>query len=642
MLSSKRFFCYSIFTAFSFLITLFAFPLLSQETNPKNQSDATKSFSPTLQVVEQNISLPLRDFNAIKETITSYNLIPNRKLSISLTFIGYDYLNVKDWALAFEAFQTAQFADRTYFPAYLGEAESLIKKNMFNIFYPAPARVLVGLYWGFKDFWQLSFFYGEILLVCLAVLLLSFTVFIVVLFLKKEVLLRHDVKEILKASSETLIPMSVIWIIILICFFVGGLAWLILIVGIALFAYLNRNEKILFISFLLLCSLSTTMLLGASIFITSFDSHFVRVAVDYMNGSIIKGHIIELTRYVQKNPEDFTAKYLLALMKTKIGIYNLDAKMLYGALDDFNAMIKDKPDQAKLYVNTGNIYFSLSNYTKAISDYQKAIDLAPGNYAAHFNLSLAFRKTFKFDEANQELKKALSLNKDKVEYYSTLKIPNMNDGIRLIPEEISFEQLWDKVMTTKREKVWGFVENLWADLVKGIKFEFIPIFFPIIIITSFITHFIRKKFEVPQSCLKCGITFCRKCLTGKERKDLCLQCTQLESKASSISPELRLAKLAQIKNHERYELYKIKLLSFVLPGCGHLYAGQSYKGIVYLVLWLFLSSIIIMGLDILSFPWNINMSNITWILYIPFIALAISLYFYVNFLSINKIELKKH
>jgi hypothetical protein len=347
----------ALFILFMACFSLPAFAALELE---KTKTDMT--YNLPINVIEDEISLPLMDFKKIKDTISSYNLIPNRKLATALVFIGYEKLDQKDPNKAIEAFQTAEFIDNTYFPAYLGESEALLKDNVLYILYLVPYKLIVGLFFCFNDFWQLSFFYGESLLLLLIVILLSFSIFLMVLFLKHEVRIRHDIQELFKLKSDTYIPMIIMWILIFITFFLGGFFWLLLILGIALFSYFSKNEKIIFISFLILCSLSSLMILGTSVYFTSFESGFLRVAVDYLNGSIIRGNIEELSKYLEKNPEDFMAKFLLASMKSKFGIYNLDAKMLYSSLEIYNELKLLKPEISKLYNNTGNIYFSLSNY----------------------------------------------------------------------------------------------------------------------------------------------------------------------------------------------------------------------------------------------------------------------------------------
>ena len=48
--------------------------------------------------------------------------------------------------------------------------------------------------------------------------------------------------------------------------------------------------------------------------------------------------------------------------------------------------------------------------------------------------------------------------------------------------------------------------------------KYLNYLFFIIIILTLLTNLIRKKFALPKSCSNCGLTYCRLCLTGKEKK----------------------------------------------------------------------------------------------------------------------------
>jgi len=631
----------NIYLTFFLLLLFFFTSLISLFASELGEKATQVDYSLPLKVLEDEISLALLDFEGIKETIYSYNLIPNRKLAMSLVFLGFELMEARDPQKALDAFETAEFLDKTYFPAYLGKAEVLIELNVLNLFYSVPYSLLKGLFYGFKDFWQLSFFLGESILLLLAVLILTFGIFIFVVFLKYEVFLRHEIQELINLKVGPLIPLILVWIVIIICIFIGGIFWLLLLLGIFLYSYFSNKEKIVFILLLSLFSLSSLMLMGTSKYLSGLESDLLRVAVDYKNGTIQRGDMDELKIYLDENPEDFMGKFLLASMKSKFGIYNRDENLLYSALKDFEDLKNIKPTLSKLYNNTGNIFFSLRNFKQSINDYREAIALDAGNFAALYNMNLALRKELEFDEANVVLNKAMSINQQMVEYSNSLKIPNQNEGIRLIPQNYSFQEMWMKVKETQKNEVWNFMEELWVDLIKGVKLEYVPIFFFIMIILTLVFNIFRKKLPLSKSCKNCGVTYCRVCLTGREKKELCLQCSQLESKGSSISPELRLAKIAQIKKYESIEQTKVKVLSYLVPGCGHLYAGRIYQGILFLLFWVLISSLIITGMDILSNPWNIQMSGILWIFYLPFAAIAISFYFFVNFFSLSEVSIKE-
>lgn len=72
-----------------------------------------------------------------------------------------------------------------------------------------------------------------------------------------------------------------------------------------------------------------------------------------------------------------------------------DAKMLtndlLGSLDDYNAAIKLKNDNANYYMSRAAIHNKLKNYTEALADFNSALTINPTNASAHFNRGIIYR-----------------------------------------------------------------------------------------------------------------------------------------------------------------------------------------------------------------------------------------------------------
>ena len=57
---------------------------------------------------------------------------------------------------------------------------------------------------------------------------------------------------------------------------------------------------------------------------------------------------------------------------------------------------------------------------EAIAHYTKAAGLAPGLFAPHYNLGLAYRESFKFAEGEAESRRASEIDAEAVAYYAGL------------------------------------------------------------------------------------------------------------------------------------------------------------------------------------------------------------------------------
>ncbi|UJB68357.1 serine protease [Acaryochloris sp. 'Moss Beach'] len=113
--------------------------------------------------------------------------------------------------------------------------------------------------------------------------------------------------------------------------------------------------------------------------------------------------------FVGKPPEPASAAltvddlFLLASNKSKKGDYQ-------GAISDYDKAISLDPKLSDAYVNRGNAYYSLKQYSQAISDYDKAISLDPKDVVARGNRGRAYTDLKQYSQAILDYDKAISLD----------------------------------------------------------------------------------------------------------------------------------------------------------------------------------------------------------------------------------------
>jgi len=81
-----------------------------------------------------------------------------------------------------------------------------------------------------------------------------------------------------------------------------------------------------------------------------------------------------------------------------------------GAIDDYNKAINIKPYYPSAYINRGLAYLELHDYEKAIYDYQKALEFSPHNAGIYNNLGIAKLSMKNIDGAIKDYDKALEIN----------------------------------------------------------------------------------------------------------------------------------------------------------------------------------------------------------------------------------------
>ena len=80
-----------------------------------------------------------------------------------------------------------------------------------------------------------------------------------------------------------------------------------------------------------------------------------------------------------------------------------------GAISDYNKAIEIKPYYPSAYINRGLAYLQLHDYKKAISDYQKALEFTPHNPGIYNNLGIAKLSMKDIDGAIMDYDKALEI-----------------------------------------------------------------------------------------------------------------------------------------------------------------------------------------------------------------------------------------
>lgn len=80
-----------------------------------------------------------------------------------------------------------------------------------------------------------------------------------------------------------------------------------------------------------------------------------------------------------------------------------------GAIRDYNKAIEIKPYYPSAYINRGLAYLQLHNYNNAISDYEKALEFSPHNAGIYNNIGIAKLSMKNIDGAIKDFDKALEI-----------------------------------------------------------------------------------------------------------------------------------------------------------------------------------------------------------------------------------------
>jgi len=115
-----------------------------------------------------------------------------------------------------------------------------------------------------------------------------------------------------------------------------------------------------------------------------------------------------LNKALELKSEYEEAKIQLAIVKDKTG-------MSEEAIGELEAISSRKPNDARIFFETGRIYFNNENIDEAIKNFQKAVQLFPEYSNALYSLALCYTKNGQTQEAIATFERVLELN------------PNSND-----------------------------------------------------------------------------------------------------------------------------------------------------------------------------------------------------------------------
>lgn len=444
------------------------------------------------------------------------------------------------------------------FPALYFE----ISKERFNF-------TLIGLFESFdylikgiskykKNFWWLFSLISSITMSFLVSFILSITIITMITFLKSIPLISHDLSEDKKRLFIFLIFMLSI---------LGPLYFLASSLLISSL-YFKKRERLIFYIYLIFLLISPLIINITSFTINAPLSPKLKAIVE-VNES--KGNNYAISTL--KDGRDYVEKFSYALALKREGRYN-------EAIDIYKNLLKEKEDPILLN-NLANCYVGIKDLQKALELYQEAINIQP-NATLFYNMSQIYRELLDFEKADKNFTLAYKKNFSEVIRFRSLSSNNPN---RLVmdtglPLKIIFKYAIEKTSN------------------KSLNISLLPsYYYPIgafIILALYLALKQRLK-SFAYTCKRCGSVFCNKCEKRVLWGDMCLQCYRSLIKLDELDPRDRISRILKIYEYRNKKRNLIKILNFLLPGTGHIYAGSILQGFIFLWLFLFFITLIFMG-----------------------------------------------
>lgn len=408
----------------------------------------------------------------------------------------------------------------------------------------------------------------------------------IILFVRYNSLVRHDVEEKLQIDDEKLKKTVGYLLLFLPCLFLLSGYWLIVYWASLFLVYARWQEKIItiFSVILLLVSGALSLNLQQELFLSMYPPHFSNVRC-YSNRVDIGPDMI-LTQHVDSNdPLSDTYTFVLANRYLFHRSY-IQAEKYYVEL------LKRRPDDPYIMNNLGCLYFYQQRIPEAINEWSKAIEIKQNFAVAYLNRSLGKNKQFDFEGAKEDQDRCRALDPVLFQRFTETQVDE------LIP--FPFYPSLDSTKTIAVEQFKHFNKSLQGPLKptqSKLALLYRPTFSLATIILFGIAMFIiitKKRDKFARACYKCGRAYCASCKTSLEFESFCGQCVHLYIRQDGVSPQARMQKNYEVEVFNRNGKLIRAFFALFFPGAGHIWEGHITSGFIILFMWLiFLSGFLV-------------------------------------------------
>ena len=556
---------------YSFLLVVLTFCIGIKDACPSTtQSDLLKKVNPALTSEELEELYQYKLDHGIKNlSILSAFLIRSSK----------KYIKKGEIQKAVEYGEYAQLLAPSYPPVYTHLGKVYWSQNRFRIFSIINSWIDL-IKASFNNYSFSLFMLANFLLFLLVSVLLTSAIFSVISIYKYFKLLVHDVCHLLPLN----LPMNLvflwgIFIFSLPFFFQLNIIFIFFIWLILLFIYHSKRgqQVVIIFAFFLLLSPFIIQVVSKSV-MTSYSGVFYQL-YQVNEESWDSETEQELINWTTQNPDDVDALFSLGLLMKREGKYD-DAKRYY------EKILENDTSDHKVFCNLGNVLLAKGESDSAIENYNKCLNIFPSSVKSYYNISRAYLLKYMFEESNEYFNKAKEIGSDQVDYYSKIYSNNFNRMV--IDETIPTSIFWEETFKLSEEKR-QFCSSFWDRFFKGIPYAYwYSTFFVFFILVGllFVNH---HEFGLSISCEYCGCAVCSKCRILAYEDSLCKKCAIIfKSKEDfSMSNREKEKKVIQIERFQKRNIYIGRILSMLLPGAGHIWIDQPFKGSVMLFLFFF-------------------------------------------------------
>jgi Tfp pilus assembly protein PilF len=417
-------------------------------------------------------------------------------------------------------------------------------------------------------------------IVLVVALLGCVAIFALLMILRYQVPLRHEIEEQLARMGLAHWAPAAGWGVVFLPFLVWfGAGWAAMYWLVACFRFMQRRERAVGLVLLIATLLVVPAFrVGVALYGVTSDPVF-RTTLGAAGRGYDPGRIVKLRQLVEAYPEDPVYHFLLA------GLYK-GGRYFEEAYDEYRQALTLAPSMYQAHINVGNIFHVTGQHSEAVQSYRNAIEVRPDSVLAHYNMHLSQSESFHFKEAEDSLDQARRLDSKKTTEIMSASREG-SDSARALDASVELGSVWKAALDGRRLR--GSLEvqdspKLSTSLMQQM-LNPVSILALFSFLACFVVAFLSRGDDPARCCIRCGRSFCSRCKRGGQAQEYCSQCLHLFVIGDGLAPETKTRKLYEVERFERRTRGGRRLVSLVLPGAGHLLRGRTGLGCLLLLLW---------------------------------------------------------
>lgn len=429
---------------------------------------------------------------------------------------------------------------------------------------------------------------GNAGLAALGGVFLCYGIFLLVAFIRHARFVAHDFRHALADNMPASLAAVILlpFLVFPLVFGVGPfvlLAWW----SVVLWIMLTKRERIVVAVFLLLGAAMPVLLEKAAIpfAFEGGDSARLHAAI---HEDELTARDFEQLEALAGETKDPAVLLTLGIAHQRAGRYP-KARELYERARDAGA-------GGAAWIGLGDVHYALGEIPAAITAFEKALSAGDrSQLEAHFNLSQIYAERTDLAKSTAALEAAKRIDSERCERFIRQMLPPARKNIAApqggvivaaayVNRFLMVHPVEDGALLAQAAAgARSIATRTWADVSPAVPLRALTwIFGAALLVCGALTAAFHG--AIPsRPCPRCGRSLCLRCDGPPLEEDLCTQCFHAFVQNEGVDPRARAAKEMEIlRNHTRRHSRR-KLFSFFIPGAGQVFAGETVRGVLLLL-----------------------------------------------------------